>query len=91
MFQCFRDIITKLLRDRSGAIKKILRNIIKIIIKKQNENLNRQILMEEIERAVQDMPNGKGSLLHVFIIDFFKACWEIVGGEVVKVVEHSCK
>jgi hypothetical protein len=44
---------------------------------------------EEIDQALQEIPNGKSPDPDGFIAEFFKAYWEVVKHDVYRVVEDS--
>jgi hypothetical protein len=61
----------------------------RLVIEEQNNNLKKPIFEEEIDQVIQEMPNGKAPGPDGFIVDFSKACWEIVKYDVYRVVEDS--
>eukprot|EP00253_Pinus_taeda_P010716 PITA_10716 len=75
--------------DREEYIKDLLTSIPKLITEDQNKALNRAITLEEVEKAVKYMPNGKAPRFYGFTIDVYKSCWEIIKTEVWEVVEDS--
>jgi hypothetical protein len=52
-------------------------------------NLRKPIAKEEIDQVVGDMPNGKAPCPYGFIVEFFRAHWEVVKHVVYGVVEDS--
>jgi hypothetical protein len=46
-----------------------------LVTKEQNDNLIKPIAEEEINQALQEMPNGKAPCPDGFTTEFFKACW----------------
>jgi hypothetical protein len=44
-----------------------------LVTEEQNNNLNKPIAKEEIDQALQEMPNGKAPSPDGFIVEFFKA------------------
>jgi hypothetical protein len=60
-----------------------------LVTEDQNKHLNKPIAEEEIDQVLQKMPNGKAPGPDGFIVEFFKACWDIVKNYVYRVVEDS--
>jgi 23S rRNA U2552 (ribose-2'-O)-methylase RlmE/FtsJ len=76
-------------QDRMKAIQKIIQHIPHLVTEEQNNNLSKPIAEEEIDQALQEMPNGKPPGPDGFTVEFFKACWEVVKHDVYRVVEDS--
>lgn len=58
-----------------------------MVTKEKNINLRKPIAKEEIDQVVQEMPNGKAPGRDGFIVELFKACWEVVKHDIYGVVE----
>jgi len=76
-------------QERTKAIQRITQHIPRLVIEEQNNNLNKPIAEEEIDQALQEMPNGKAPSPDGFTMEFFKSCWEVVNHDVYRVVEDS--
>lgn len=70
----FSSILTESNHHNEDHIRKITNHIPSILTKEHNEMLLKNITMEELEEAVQTMPNGKAPGPDGFTIDFYKAC-----------------
>jgi hypothetical protein len=69
----FHGIAQELNQDRTEAIQRITWHIPRLVTEEQNINLNKPITKEEIDKVVQEMPNGKAPGPDGFTVDFFKA------------------
>jgi hypothetical protein len=87
----FHGIAQEPNQDRMEAIQKVIKNIPCLVIDEQNHNLIKPIAEEEIDQALQEMPNGKSPGLDGFTMEFFKACWEVFKHDVYRVVEDSIR
>jgi hypothetical protein len=67
----------------------VTQHIPHLVTKEQNKNLIKPIAEEEIDQALQEMPNGKAPDPDGFTTEFFKSCWEFIKQDVYKVVEYS--
>jgi ATP phosphoribosyltransferase len=85
----FHGIAQEPNQDRTEAIQKIIQHIPRLVTEEQNNNLNKPIAEEEIDQALQEMPNGKAPGPDGFTVEFFKAYWEVVKHDVYRVVEES--
>jgi hypothetical protein len=66
-----------------------VRHIPRLVTEEHNQNLRKPRSPEEIDQAVQEMPNGKVPGPDGFIVDFFKACWDVVKQDIYDIVEDS--
>jgi hypothetical protein len=73
----FHGIAQEPNQDRMEVIQKVTQHIPCLVTEEQNKNLIKPILEEEIDQALQEMPNGKAPCPDGFISEFFKACWGI--------------
>jgi len=69
-FQC---ITQENISDREQAIREITRNILKLVSREENFNLNRPVTEGELKDFIKDMQNGKAPGSDGFNKDFFKA------------------
>jgi hypothetical protein len=60
-------------QDRTEAIQRIIHHIPCLVTEEQNNHMNKPITKEEIDQALQEMPNGKSLGPDGFTVDFFKA------------------
>ena len=89
LVQHFQDIAKEPEVDRSKAIQRILRHIPILVVEEHNQNLRKPITPEEVDQAVQEMPNEKAPRPDGFTMDLFKACWEVVKQDIYDIVEDS--
>jgi len=75
--------------DRTNAIAELIKSIPKTITNEKNLALTRKISLEEVEEAVNSIPNDKVPGPDGFTIKFYKAYWEIVKSDVWDMVEDS--
>eukprot|EP00253_Pinus_taeda_P029062 PITA_29062 len=73
----FHGIAQETCSDRELAIRGISRHIPKLVLRKDNINLNRPVMEEEVSEVLKEMQNGKAPGPDGFNVDFFKACWNI--------------
>jgi hypothetical protein len=66
-----------------------VRHIPRLITEEHNQNLRNPISLEEVDQAVQEMPNGKAPGPDGFTVYFFKACWEMAKKDMYDIVEDS--
>jgi hypothetical protein len=85
----FQGIAQEPNQNRSEAIQRIIQHIPKLITEDQNIGLSKPITKEEIDEVVQKMPNGKAPGPDGFIVELFKACWEVIKHDIYGVVEDS--
>eukprot|EP00253_Pinus_taeda_P023568 PITA_23568 len=85
----FRGIAQENTFDRVPFIKDLIKNIPKLVSREDNCNLNRPVTEEEVSEVLKQMKNGKALGLDGFNVDFFKACWNIVKEDIIRVVEDS--
>ncbi len=57
--------------------------------REDNFNLNRPVSEGELSEVLKDMQNGKAPGPDGFIVNFFKAYWNIVKHDILNVVEDS--
>jgi hypothetical protein len=60
-----------------------------LVTEEHNQNLRKPISPEEVDQAVQEMPNGKAPGPDGFTVDFFKSCWDVVKHDIYGIVEDS--
>ena len=66
-------LLHELVLDRETAIDKIVYHNPKLVTDDQNASLLQPITVNEVEVAVQDMPDGKSLGLDGFTVDLFHA------------------
>lgn len=89
MVQQFCEIAQENNTVREHFIKDVTRHIPKLVTREDNFNLNRPMIEEEVSEVLKDMQNGKAPGPDGFKVDFFKACWNVVKEDILKVVEDS--
>jgi len=70
-------------------IQRILRHIPRLVTKEHNQNLRKPISLEEVDQAIQKIPNGKAPGPDGFTVDLFKSCWDVVNQDIYDIVEES--
>jgi len=85
----FRGIAQENFLIREPFIKDLTKHIPKLVSKEDNCNLNRPITENEVSEVLKEMQNGNAPGPDGFNADFFKACWDIVKKDIVRVVEDS--
>jgi hypothetical protein len=85
----FHGIAQEPNQDITKSIQRIIKYIPRLVTEEQNNNLNKPIVEEEIDQALQEIPNGKFPGPDGFIVEFFKSYWEIFKHSVYRVVEDS--
>jgi hypothetical protein len=85
----FHEIAQKPNQYRIEAIQRIIHHIPFLVTEEQNNHMNKPIMKEEIDQALQEMPNGKSLGPNGFTVKFFKAYWEIIKHDVYRGVEDS--
>ena len=75
--------------NRSIAIEKITRNILKLIIEEHNQLLLRTVDLQEVEATVRQLKAGKAPGLDGFTSNFFHNFCDLIKMEVWQVVEES--
>ena len=71
------------------ANKKITMNIPRLVTANQNENILKDISLEEVEHASMEMTRGKSLRIDGFTIDFYHYLYPIIKKDFSKVVEES--
>lgn len=89
LHQHFSSILTDEGKKNEDHIRNITNNILPILTREHNQMLLKRITIEEVEEAIQSMPNGKAPGPDGFTIDFYKACWSTIKDEVYDLVEES--
>ena len=70
----FNSLLKEPRNDQDQDIKKITKNIPKILTEDHNKMLIRKVSLQEVEDMIMGMHNGKSPGLNGFTIDFYKAC-----------------
>lgn len=68
--------------DRLQAIEKITENVPNIIIEEHNQLLLRPISLKEVEKAMQQLKEGKAPGPNGFTSNFFHNFWDLIKEEV---------
>eukprot|EP00253_Pinus_taeda_P032627 PITA_32627 len=74
---------------RDPFIKDLIKHIPKLVSREDNCNLNSPITEKEVSEVLKEMKNGKAPGSDGFNVDFFKACWNIVKEDIIRVMEDS--
>jgi len=85
----FSSLLKEPRNDQDHDIKKINKNIPKILTEDHNKMIQRKVSLKEVEDVVMGMPNDKALGPDGFTIDFYKACWPILKLEVHTLLEES--
>jgi hypothetical protein len=85
----YQNLLVEPPGDRSSDIDKITQNIPHLITQEKNDALTRPIMIEEVDLALQDTPEGKSPGPDGFTMDFFHFCWPMVREEVWELIEDS--
>jgi len=73
------------------AIQRITQHIPHLVTKETNININKPITNEEIDKVVQEMPNGKSPGLDGFTVEFLKSFWEVVKHDIYNMAQDSIR
>jgi hypothetical protein len=76
-------------QDRTKTIQKVIQHIPHLVTNERNRNLIKPIAEEEIDQALQKIPNGNSPGPDGFIVEFFKSCWEVIKHDIYREVEDS--
>ena len=68
-----------------------MRHIPRLVVEEHNQNLRKPITPEEVDQAVQEMPNGMAPEPDGFTLDLFKSYWDVVKQDIYDIVEDSRK
>ena len=82
-------MLTELVPNRHGVIRRTMNHFPHLINMEQNEALMREISFYEVEEVVMVMPSNNTLGLDVFTTNLFKSCWPFIGQEVHALVEES--
>lgn len=74
---------------REPFIKYFTNHIPKLVTREDNDNINIPVTKKEVSEVLKEMKNGKAPGPDGFNVDFFKFWWNIVKGDIVRVVEDS--
>eukprot|EP00253_Pinus_taeda_P031999 PITA_31999 len=85
----FKQVHHETQTDRTEAIDKIIKSIPKIITEEHNQMLLKLITLQEVEKAVQQLKEGKAPGPNGFTSNFFHNFWDLIKLEVWQVVEES--
>jgi hypothetical protein len=85
----YQDLLSEPPIDRSPDIEKITQHIPNLITREHNEALSRPIMIEEVDLALQDTPEGKAPGSDDFTTNFFHFCWPMIQEEVWDIIEDS--
>eukprot|EP00253_Pinus_taeda_P027103 PITA_27103 len=89
----FKDYFQEALKEqtgsRSSAIRSVTQHIPKIITEDQNQNLLKQVSMQEVEEAMAQLKDGKAPGRDGFTSNFFHEFWDLISTEVLDLVEES--
>ena len=85
----FHDISKEKILVREPFIKDFTKHIPKLVSREDNCNLNRSVTEKEVSEVLKEMQNGKAPGPDGFNVDFFKACWNVVKHDMLKVVEDT--
>lgn len=85
----FQQVHHEPMEDRQHAIRKIIRNVPKLIKEEHNELLMRPILLQEVDEAMSQLKEGKAPGPDGFTTTFFHAFWDMIKMEVWQIVEES--
>eukprot|EP00253_Pinus_taeda_P013020 PITA_13020 len=91
--KAFRDHFQEALKEQPGsyeaAIKAVTQHIPKLITEDQNQNLLKQVTMQEVEEAMAQLKDGKAPGPDGFTANFFHEFWDLISSEVWDLVEES--
>eukprot|EP00253_Pinus_taeda_P009835 PITA_09835 len=91
--KAFRDHFQEALKEQPGsreaAIKAVTQHVPKIITEDQNQNLLKQVTMQEVEEALTQLKDGKAPGPDGFTANFFHEFWDLISSEVWALVEES--
>jgi len=89
LLQHFYNIANEPLEDRSRFIDHFTQYIPQLVTREDNHNLNRLVSEEEVSEVIKEMQSGKAPNPDRFNVDFFKAYWETLKHDILKVVDDS--
>eukprot|EP00253_Pinus_taeda_P005215 PITA_05215 len=91
--KAFRDHFQEALKEQPGsceaAIKAFTKHVPKIITEDQNQNLLKQVTMQEVDEAMAQLKDGKAPGPDGFTGNFFHEFWDLISSEVWDLVEES--
>jgi len=85
----FQEALKEQTGSRSSAIRSVTQHIPKIITEDQNQNLLKQVSMQEVEEAMAQLKDGKAPGPDGFTSNFFHESWDLISTEVLELVEES--
>eukprot|EP00253_Pinus_taeda_P006641 PITA_06641 len=89
----FKDYFQEALKEQPGsrevAIKSVTQHVPKIITDDQNQNLLKQVTMQDVEEAMAQLKDGKAPGPDGFTSNFFHEFWDLISAEVWDLVEES--
>lgn len=85
----FKGIPAEPQRNRTEAIRRISKEIPKLVTRDQNIALMQATSMEEVEEIVKGMKRNKAPRPDGFTVEFYQASWKFIGKEILDIVEEA--